>query len=634
MGLDGLDPGLTESLMDAGALPNLAALRERGGYRRLTTTQPAQTPVAWSSFATGTNPGGHGIFDFLTRDPAAYRPEIALHGFERRGGFLPPRPVNRREGTPIWKVLGDAGVPSMVLRHPCTFPPEKTPRSRLLAGVGVPDLRGGFGTGTVYTTSPDTTAGDGERVVVIEPDGGGLARAPLVGPRAGGDDVVLELGLRFDAAAGRVRIESSGDPRALELAEGEWSGWLRVRFKLGLLQSARGLVRFHLVSARAPYLLYASPLNYDPEVPVHPISDPWDYAWELRREIGDYHTLGMAEDHSGLNNGRLSEAAFLDQCATVRTERSAMMRHELARHDAGLFFVLFDTPDRVQHMFWRYREPEHPANRHHEREAGMDDAIRSEYRACDDVVGQALEHAHDDTLVLVASDHGFAGFQREVHLNRWLHENGFLALRDDAGPGDAVPHESERGDAAGRALGSDGGGRTPADGAEAFADVDWSRTRAYALGLAGIFLNRAGREAEGVVREEDAPAVAAEIRRALAGLADPERGEVAVRSVVLREDAYRGPWLERAPDLLINTAPGYRVSSATALGGVPAALFSDNEKRWSGDHVVDPAAVPGILFSNRPMTAEAPHIIDLAPTILRTLGVPRPDGLEGRAIDA
>ncbi len=358
----------------------------------------------------------------------------------------------------------------------------------------------------------------------------------------------------------------------------------------------------------------------------------------------------MAEDHGGLNNGRLSEAAFLDQCATVRAERSAMMRYELARHDAGLFFVLFDTPDRVQHMFWRYGEPEHPANRHHEREPGMDDAIRSEYRGCDEIVGQVLEHADDDTLVLVASDHGFTGFQREVHLhlNRWLHQNGFLALRNDAAPGDTVPGDSggsdgpgrapggtvgrARGDESDRALGSAAGGT--GDGGEAFAGVDWSRTRAYALGLAGIYLNRAGREAEGIVEEDDARSVAAEIARTLAGLADPERGAVAVRRVVPREDAYRGPWLEGAPDLLVNTAPGYRISSATALGGLPAALFSDNEKRWSGDHVVDPAAVPGILFSNRPIAAAGPHIIDLAPTILAALGVPAPDGLEGRTIDA
>lgn len=590
--------------MAAGDLPNLARLRDGGGYRRLATTQPAQTPVAWSSFATGTNPGGHGIFDFLTRDPATYRPEIALHGHERRGGFLPPSPRNRREGTPIWETLGAAGVPSVVLRHPCTFPPGRSARTRLLAGVGVPDVRGGFGTGTTFVSSGAIAGSEGEAVVPISPDGIGAVRTSLPGPRGRDGRVGFDLRLAFDTKAHRVRIESTGEPAAIEVAEREWSGWLRVRFRVGALQTVRGVVRFYLASARKPFVLYASPVNFDPEVPRHPISQPWDYAWGLRREVGDYHTLGMAEDHTALANGRISEEAFLAQCETVRRERAAMMHHELARHDAGLFFCLYDTPDRVQHMFWRYREPEHPANRRFTMEPDMADAIRAEYRACDDVVGQALEYADDDTLVLVASDHGLTSFQREIHLNRWLHENGFLVLRGDASPG---------------------------DGAEELAGVDWSRTRAYALGLAGIYLNLAGREAEGVVAPEDAPAVAAAIRDGLGRLTDPERG-AAVRGVLTREEAYAGPFVARAPDLLVNTAPGYRVSSATGMGAVPASVFSDNESRWSGDHVVDPALVPGILFSNRPIPTERPRITDLAPTILAALGVPRPEHYEGGPI--
>ncbi len=631
VGLDGLDPGLAESWMTAGALPNLARLRARGGYRRLATTLPAQTPVAWSSFATGTNPGGHGIYDFLSRDPSAYRPEIALYGVERRGGFLPPRPVNHREGTPFWQRLGDADIPSVIIRHPCMFPPPRVSGSRILAGVGVPDLRGGFGTGTVYTSSPDLEAGEGERVVPIEPDGSGVARSQLIGPRGKDGDLTLDLDLRFDAAAGRVRIETAGEPGVLELGEGEWSDWLRLKFRAGLLQSIRGLVRFHLVSARAPYLLYASPINYDPEVPQHPISDPWDYAWELSREIGDFHTLGMAEDHAGLNNGRLSESAFLDQCATVREERAAMLHYELDRLEAGFLFCLFDTPDRVQHMFWRYREPGHPADRHHEREPGMDDAIAAEYRACDAVVGEVLDRADSETLVLVASDHGFSSFQRQVHLNRWLHEHGYLVLRDDAAPGDALAdgaaHSPDAGDV--RETGAIGGGAGAP--AEPFAHVDWSRTRAYALGLAGIYLNRAGRESEGIVTDQDAPGLMAEIRDGLTGLVDPERDAVAVRGVELRDEVYHGPWADRAPDLLVRTSPGWRTSSSTAMGGVPEALFGDNEKRWSGDHVVDPAAVPGVLFSSGGIGAEAPRITDLAPTILGALGA-SPEGYEGSDI--
>lgn len=605
LGLDGLDPRITESLLAAGELPSLARLRETGGYRRLGTTRPAQTPVAWSSFATSANPGGHGIYDFLTRNPATYLPEIALHTYERRGGFLPPRPVNRRGGTPVWEVLGAAGIPSIVLRHPCTYPPSKGVRGRLLAGVGVPDVRGGFGTAVVFSSAPDAVEEESERLVPIRPDGSGVARAGLVGPRGkDGDELEVQLTVHFDPA-GRVRIESDGKPRMLEVAEGEWSDWLRVKFKVGALQSIRGVLRFHLVSAREPYLLYASPVNFDPEVPAHPISQPWDYAWELQREIGGYHTLGMAEDHNGLNNSRLTETVFLDQCEAVRQERIAMLEHELARHESGLLYCLFDTPDRVQHMFWRYREPEHPANREHPRDPALADTIEDEYRACDRVVGRVLDHADAGTLILVASDHGFSSFQREIHLNRWLHREGFLALTPGAVAGD----------------GSDG-----------LAGVDWSRTRAFAVGLAGIFLNRAGREAEGIVAAEDAAEVAAAIARGLGELQDPDTGAAAVRSVVTREEAYRGPFVENAPDLLVGTSPGYRISSTTALGGVPEALVSDNTRRWSGDHVVDPAAVPGILFSNRSIDTEDPHLTDLAPTVLHVLGAPAEPSFEGEPI--
>lgn len=614
--------------MEAGDLPNLARLRRDGAYRRLATTTPAQTPVAWSSFATGVNPGGHGIFDFLRHDPATYRPEAALYGFERPSRFLPARPVNRRRGTAVWETLGDAGVPSIVLRHPCTFPPTKSIRGRILAGVGVPDLRGSFGTSTVYTSSagvaessgaPESaTAGrsaDSEVVVPIRPVEGRV-ETHVEGPHGGDGHLKCDVVLQFDPERRRVRIESGGADDQVEVEEGGWSDWLRVRFRAGLLQTVRGRVRFHLVRAGEPHILYASPVNYDAEVPVHAISEPWDYAWELDRALDGYHTLGMAEDHAGLNNGRLSEEAFLVQCGDVRRERLAMMHYELERHDRGLFYCLFDTPDRVQHMFWRYREDDHPSNADFARDPAMARAIEDEYRACDDAVGQALAHTDDNTLFLVASDHGFTSFQRELHLNRWLHDHGYLALKEGAAPDSDAP--------------SDGaGGETFGPGLDR---VDWSRTRAYALGLVGIHLNLEGREGEGTVSTADAPGVAAAIRRDLAGLGDPERGVEAVRGVELRADVYQGPYTAEAPDLIVQCAPGYRVSSATALGGVPGSVFSDNRKRWSGDHVVHPAAVPGVLFSSRPIPSEGPRIIDLAPTILEALGVPVPEAYEGEGL--
>jgi predicted AlkP superfamily phosphohydrolase/phosphomutase len=609
IGLDGFDPSITEALLATGGLPNMARLRERGGYDRVGTTCPAQTPVAWSTFATGLNPGGHGIFDFLRRNPATYRPEIALYRYEQRSAFLPPKAVNLRQGTPVWDVLSDAGIPSTVLRHPCTYPSSKL-RGRLLAGVGVPDLRGGFGTSTIYGP-PGTKAHESERFIPAEPSPDGRLEIPLIGPHdpKRGREVTLDIILEVDAAGRMITLRSGGQPAVLHVREGEWSSWLEVTFRVGALQKIRGLVRFFLRRACEPLELYATPIAFDPDVPLFPISHPWDYAAELKRAIGPYSTLGLAEDHNALNNGRVAEEAFLRQCGDVLRERRAMMHHELARFDRGLFFCLFDAPDRIQHMFWRFRDAGHPANADAPIPAACEDTIEGHYQACDALVGEALEYADDDTVVLVLSDHGFTDFRREVHLNTWLHQHGFLTLQRSTEPGDA----------AGDLLG----------------EVDWGRTQAYALGLAGIYLNRRGREADGIVGREAAQGVAHAIARGLTGIRDGERdGTSPISRVVERDAVYHGAAMDDAPDLLVNCQPGYRVSSATAMGGVPASVIEDNRKRWSGDHVVDPLAVPGVLFATRPLAHAAPTLLDLAPTILATLGVPPPADLEGTDIFA
>jgi predicted AlkP superfamily phosphohydrolase/phosphomutase len=602
LGMDGWEPSIVEPMLAAGALPNLARLRQCGGYARLATTMPAQTPVAWSSFAVGANPGVHGIYDFLRRDPSTYLPDMGLYRYEQKSAFLPPRAVNLRGGEAIWDVLSRAGIPSTVLRHPCTYPPD-SPRGRMLAGVGVPDLRGGFGTSTYYTAADDRRVGESERVIPIE-NGAGPVETVLIGPYnpKASRDSSIDVRLEVDVAAGLVRIHSRGEPSVLEVRCGEWSGWLRVKFKLGAVQAVRGQLRFHLLDV-APLRLYASPVNFDPQAPVFPISHPWDYAGELERHLGAYHTLGMAEDHNGLNNGRLDEAAFLAQCDTVVRERRAMMLRELERLDDGFFYCLYDTPDRLQHMLWRFRDPTHPANAANPTPAGFEDAIEQSYRGFDGIIGEALELADAETLFMVASDHGFTGFRRDVHLNTWLHRQGWLALKPDIEPG--------------------------ADAGDMLHGVDWSGTRAYALGLAGIYLNLRGREAEGIVDAQDAASVAAQIAASLTGLEDAATGDVAVRAVVAREKVYRGPRLQDAPDLLVCCAPGWRTSAATALGGVPAEVFADNVKRWSGDHVVDPAAVPGVLFMNRPFRGRAARLIDLAPTILGALGVAPGEAMEG-----
>ncbi len=607
IGLDGLDPRVAESLLDAGELPHLAKLRQAGGFSRVATTTPAQTPVAWSTFATGVNPGGHGIFDFLRRDPKNYRLDVALNRYEQPNAFSPPKAVNLRKGTTVWERLSVKGIPSSIVRCPCTYPPAPL-EGRLLSGMGVPDLRGGFGTATFYTSAENVSHGESEQIVRVAPDASGSITTHLIGPNHGRDRSSLrhEVTIQLNRENGTAVLRSSGTPAELSLRRGEWSDWLRVKFKAGLLQSIRGMVRFYLVEVGPTFQLYATPIQFDPEQPMFPISTPRAFAEELANDLGPYATAGMIEDHVGLSNGRFGEDAFLAQADDIWRERAGMMLHELDRFEEGLFFCLYDTPDRVQHMLWRFRDPSHPANQGQEPNEALARAVEEQYRRADDVVGMALNYTDDETLLIAMSDHGFCGFRRGVDLNRWLLENGYLALKRGVSPSDPTRDQ--------------------------FQDIDWDQTKAYAMGLGGIYLNIRGREGNGTVHEGDTAATRLEIADRLTGLLDPLDGGLAVRSVADRKDLYSGPSTEDAPDLFVNFSEGYRASWASTLGGMDSSLFQDNTKKWGGDHVVDPSLVPGSLFLNQPYRGEGARLVDLAPTILAALGVPGSPELEGRSL--
>jgi predicted AlkP superfamily phosphohydrolase/phosphomutase len=618
IGLDGLEPTIVESMLERGELPNLARIRQSGSYSRLKTTYPAQTPVAWSSFATGTNPGGHGIFDFISRDPASYLPDAALSHFERpKSVFAAPQVVNQRKGMPLWHALSQAGVPSVVLRCPCTFPPDEL-KGRMIAGVGVPDLRGSQNKGTFYTQDRNARARESEQVVIL--DAGSDFRTQVIGPRntrqSPPGDTTCEIRVQVRNDQRKLMIETGGHPARIEVNEKAWSEWVRFKFKFSMLQSVTGIARFYVRQIKPQIEFYVSAMNFDPAAPMFPVSAPASYAKDLAAEIGLFSTVGMAEDHNGLNNGRLDEAAYLAQCELVMEERERLMRFELGRFTEGFFFLLYDTPDRVQHMFWRFRDPEHPG---YEPDLARDFStlIEQHYARCDKMLAPVLNTVDENTLLFVLSDHGFNTFRRAFDTNTWLWQSGLLALK---------------------------GGRQPSeDLGEGFAVVDWSRSYAYAVGLGGIYLNFKGREREGILEEgTEAERVRNAIQSGLAGIPDAATQRAAVRRVSRREDLYSGPYATNAPDLLVNFHPGFRVSWESAVGGFSNSMIADNTRRWSGDHIVDPEAVPGILFMNKPeggqsfaafaKGGEIPHIIDLAPTILNHLGVPVPQTMEGNSL--
>jgi len=605
IGLDGLEPTIIEAMLVRGELPNLARLRKLGSYTRLRTTYPAQTPVAWSSFATGTNPGGHGIFDFISRDPETYLPDAALSRFERPRNMLSaPRVVNQRKGVPLWQVLTQAGVPSVVLRCPCTFPPEEKLLGRMLSGVGVPDLRGSQNKGTFYTQDRTATAKENEQLVQL--DSGDDLTTKIIGPRNTKQqpaDTFCEIRVHVDRRSGKLAIRTGGTPAYLEIGERTWSDWVRFKFSLSMLQSVSGITRFYVRQLKPHLQFYVSAINFDPAAPMFPVSSPGSYAGELSDNLGLFSTLGMAEDHTGLDNGRLDEGAYLEQCELVLRERERLMKFELSRFNEGLFFILFDTPDRVQHMLWRFRDGKHPG---FDGDMAPELATRIEehYQKCDALLAPVLEHHDENTLLIVLSDHGFGTFRRAFDTNTWLWQQGLLVLKDNHRPGE--------------------------DLGEGFSAVDWSKTHAYAVGLGSVYLNLKGRENGGIVEEgSDAERVRRTIQTGLADFPDAEAQRHVVRTVSRREELYSGPYVANAPDLLVNFHRGYRVSWQSAVGGFANSLLQDNTRRWSGDHIVDPVSVPGILLMNHPLKRNQPVITDMAPTALSFLGVPAPDSMEG-----
>ena len=597
IGFDGMDPNLAERWMADGSLPHFAALAKAGHYQRLGTTNPPQSPVAWASFATGANPGAHGIFDFLRRDPADYVPAFSIaqstpprHALHMFGWELPldsGSVTNRRDGTPFWSTAEAKGDRATVLRVPVTYPPDNV--THMLSGMGVPDLLGTQGTYTIYATRPIAGADNGGRVELVEIGDDGAFHTQLAGPahplKPGAAALAVPLSLAPDGGGARLTL----DGREISLATGRWSPWIHVHFRFAGLGRVAGMVRAYLLEGFPRPLLYISPINIDPSDPAAAITAPPAYAAELARGIGDFHTLGMPEETWALNQGHMSEQGWLDMVKTTLAEGEAMLYDALARDDSELVIEVFVQTDRVSHMFWRGFDQAHPLY------AKTSDLARGAipwiYREADRVLGEIQTRLRPDDQLIVLSDHGFASFRRAVHLNRWLAEQGYLVFRP----------------------GTDGT-------ASLFVQVDWSRTRAYALGLNGIFLNRKDREAQGIVASETVAALKIEIATKLREMRDGDAP--VINDVFDAATIYAGAHAGDSPDLVVGYAPGYRASWQTTLGGAPAALVEDNLQPWSGDHCIDPAAVPGVLFTSFPLPTPVTDIADLAPLILRSLPAP------------
>jgi predicted AlkP superfamily phosphohydrolase/phosphomutase len=648
IGFDGMDPHLLERWMNEGKLPHISALAKRGGFHPLQTTHSPESPTAWASFATGVNAGKHNIYDFLVRDTTTYLPDL---GMVTR---TPPKflfnyvPISKpklhsiRGGTSFWVTAGKEGVRSDILTVPVTFPAEDVEHGFMLSGLPLPDIRGTMGTFSYYATDlsryeeGNTEMGGILKRLVFEGD---TATSELEGPpspivkqkieavrRKGPaiadsdraqlaelqavQDVRIPFTLKWNKAAKSATVTIDGQTIALE--QGKWTPWIDLTFKINFLVRLQGMVQMLLVNAGNELQLYVSPVNFKPDAPPVPISSPADFSADLYKKIGNFRTLGWAEATWALNEGRMDEKTFMDDLMVAFDDRARVILHRLDAKDWDLLIGVIESTDRVQHMMWRLIDPKHPLY-DAALAAQFGDSIERVYKRADDFVGEVVKRVGPDVAVMIVSDHGFHSWRKAVNLDTWLVQNGYMVMK---------------GQSTDKKLSDLFGGGT------FWENVDWSKTRAYAMGIGQIYFNLRGRESQGIVSPgAEAKALADELSAKLLTMTDPEDGAPIIRAVYKRDDIYSGPYIHNASELQIGMHEGYRVSWQTTLGGSPPGIVYKNDRKWSADHGgYDYAITSGVLVSSRALNTKDPRIIDLAPTELKYFGISIPTDIDGKPL--
>jgi predicted AlkP superfamily phosphohydrolase/phosphomutase len=618
LGLDGMDPHLLEQYMAEGAMPSFSWLVEHGDFKVCGTSIPPQSPVAWSNFITGQDPGGHRIYDFIHRDPDTLIPMLSLskasppEKFLRFGDWKLPRSGGDvallRRGRAFWEYLADAGVDTTVFKMPSNFPPVDC-GVRSISGMGTPDILGTYGIFGFYTTDPprNTDIGGG-RIVPISLRENRFT-ADILGPPNVCREGDPESKTTFDAVVDPDHPAVFFSVRNSEfiLKEGEWSDWIHLEFELiPHLKSVTGICRFYLMEVRPTFRLYVSPVQIDPSNPAMPICTPADYSREIVERVGPFYTQGLPDDTKALDEGVFADSDYVSQADLVLEERMNQYRYELDRFrslERAFLFFYFNSLDQNCHMFWRNMDPDSPM--HDDAQGGFRNRIRDMYVAMDKVLEEALRVVDDRTVLFIVSDHGFAPYHRSFHVNTWLLENGYLYLTRGTSREDV----------------------TFLDG------VDWRSTKAYALGINGLYLNMRGRETHGSVKEG---AERVELLEKLVGelesVLDPSTGERPVKHAYRTDRVYTGPYTSDGPDIILGYSSGYRGSNESALGKISNAVFSDNVNKWSGDHCMAADEVPGVLLCNRKIKKRDPSLLDMAPTFLNLFNLKAAPEMLGRDV--
>jgi predicted AlkP superfamily phosphohydrolase/phosphomutase len=562
IGLDAFDPNIVERMFEAGKLPHLSKLNRINGYTRFTVANPPQSEISWTSIATGLNPGGHGMFDFVHRDPDSYALNVSL--LPTKKSVLGTSFTFPHNAPTIFDQAAREGFPATALWWPATFPAHLDSPVRNIPGLGTPDIMGRLGMGAAY--SPDPGLKDEKLktpVETLKQIGKGRYSGVLKGPSQ-------QKGTQFQEATLEFQLDVIDDQSArlsfgkqvLTITRGKWSPIFEIVFKIGFLANIHAISRVVMNQVSPEPGLYFLPLQ------IHPLHSPWPYATppgfvrQTWNSCGSFLSLGWPQDTTGLEEKWITDDQFLQLCDSIFTTRRNIFLYHLKSFNEGLFANVFDSLDRVQHMFLRDRP----------------DVIESWYQKFDELVGLAgqLEESKgwQDLRTIIVSDHGFAPFDHKVHLNRWLLERGYIVLK----PGEQI---------------------------QSLRSVDWSQTRAYAVGLNSLYLNLLGRESQGCVSPDRCEPLSEQIRAELLALIGPD-GRQVIQQVSFQKEAFNGPLTEYGPDIVVGYAPGYRASSQTGLGYWENAIFESNTDHWGADHCIAADAVPGVLFCNQGL-ANFPH---------------------------
>ena len=622
LGVDGMDPGITHRLMQQGKLPNMQKLAQKGAFTMMRTTIPPQSPVAWGSFATGADPGVYGVFDFVHRNPANYMAFSSQAETTSPGWVVPVGKYNiplksskvtlLREGTPFWDYLEDRDVEATLFKLPGNYPPSKS-KQKTISGLGTPGVDGNYGTYILYTNDEEEV----EREVYPNKiyyayinDDNVMEEGVIEGPR---NDLLEEpevievpFTVHVDYKHKTARIDVQG--KEILISEKEYSEWVEIDFPIiKHLNNITGMVRFYLLNlSEERFRLYVSPVHISPAHPAVTISTPEDYSVKLAEKCGLFHTISLPSDTKALQQGVFDMENFLVQHMSVHNESEKIFGYELNRflqQKGGLLFFYFSTLDLGQHMLWSLNDKEHPF--YQEKEAARYQHVRDElYMRHDRILGDVLKKVPKDVEIVVMSDHGFGPYRRSINLNNWLHSEGYLTVK----------------------------GGEIFDGMGLLEYADWDSTKAYFLGLNGLYLNMDGREGNGIVKLGERRKLLEEIKGKLEMLTDPANGEKVISTAYISEDNFSKDYIDRAPDIIVGFKKGYRSSNVSALGNFSSSLIYDNMDWWAGDHLIDPKWVPATFISSFKITKKVPEIKDLAPTILKYFGIANAPTISGKSL--